>query len=158
MGLANRLVTMWLDHRGTVGKMVVYVAAAVLDPSGVAVQAVKDALNLLSAAVVTKETITKSNDIAGTSPNPPTQAGYHSDIDDRIVFHFMDTDGQSHFLEVPAPVDNAFVDAANDDEVDLTADVITDVRDAIVANFKSAEGLDLAFVTAFYARRQADAP
>jgi len=158
MGLANRLVTLFLDHKGDIGRMVVYVAAAVIDPSGAAVQAVRDAIKLLTKAVPTKETITKSNDIAGTSPNPPSNDGYFSDIDDRCVFVFIDPEGQTHSLEVPGPADAAFVDASASDEIDVESALVQNVASAVEATFKTAEGRPLSFITAFYARRQSDLP
>lgn len=157
MGAANRLLLFVLDHKGQIGRLVVYVAAAVLDPSGAAVQAIKNAINALSEGVVTKEGITQQ--VAIESALAAVATGGHDDIDDRIRLTFRDGDGQYHRYEIPSPAMSNF-DTTDTTVLGPATQVPTPpyfaVANSIETYCEAPSGAALSFVEATYYRRRGD--
>lgn len=130
---ANRLLIMCRTYGGPVARCAVLVAAAVLDPSGAAVTAIRTALDAISKTQQTKASITAPGNYSSTSA-----AGDYEDDQDKATFTFLDSAGKYHTFKVPAP--NAAIFQANKMDVDLTNASVIAFETYVTLNFISKTG------------------
>jgi len=123
-------------YGGTVARCAVLVAAAVLDPSGAAVTAIRTALDAISTTKQEKASITQPGNYSTTSA-----AGAYEDDQDKATFTFLDSAGKYHSYRVPAPKESIF--QADRETVDLTNADVTAFAAYVTGNFISQTGASL---------------
>lgn len=133
---ANRLLIMCRTYGGTVARCAVLVAAAVLDPSGAAVTAIRTALDAISTTKQEKASITQPGNYSTTSA-----AGAYEDDQDKATFTFLDSAGKYHSYRVPAPKEAIFM--ADKETVDLTNAAVVAFAAYVTGNFQSQTGASL---------------
>jgi hypothetical protein len=131
----NKLVTVWRDYRGQIAKLTLFVAAAVVDPSGVAVQAVRDALALISTAVNTRASLTFTDIYAGAA----AVTGPYQDDQDKLALTFRSVNNTTHTFLIPAPL-AAMFDTDNPDELDYTNVDLDALIDSLLALATTPDG------------------
>ena len=109
---SNSLTMTWEDVGGYAVRIGVLVAAAVVDPSGAAVIAIRTAIAALSAAKNTRASLGFEGPIADT-----TTPGAYNDVEDKAAMTFLDSNGQTHTWRIPGPNPNIFLGT---DVVDVT--------------------------------------
>lgn len=134
--MANRLLVMCQTHGGTVVRCAVLVAAAVIDPSGAAVTAIRNAIEAISTTKQTKASITQPGEYSTTSA-----AGAYEDDQDKATFTFLDAVGEYHSFRLPAP--NPSIFQADKISVDLTNAGVVAFAAYVTGNFKARTGAEL---------------
>lgn len=129
-------MVMCQTHGGTIVRCAVLVAAAVVDPSGAAVTAIRNAIEAISTTKQTKASITQPGTYSTTSA-----AGAYEDDQDKATFTFLDAAGEYHSFRVPAP--NAGIFLADKMTVDLTDAGVIAFANYVTANFKARTGAAL---------------
>lgn len=123
----NKLYLTFLDNRGQIAKIAICVAAAIVDPSGGLVLALRSAINLVSDAINNKASVA----IPAVLVDTPLTAPVYEDADKALMI-FLDANNQTHSFRVPAPIASAFV--ANTEEIDPVAASVTAFTSAVIAN------------------------
>lgn len=114
MANSNQLTMTWRDVFGVAAKCGILIAAATVDPSGIAVAAVRAAIAAVSGAVNTAASLSF---YAGVTDTPA--AGSFGDNEDKVMMKFSDADGNIHNYKIPGPLESIFqadkqtVDPAN---------------------------------------------
>lgn len=122
----NRLYLVFRDNWGLAAKVAICVAAAVVDPSGAAVAAIRAAINAITNNKGTSASIGISASVADTASD-----GAYEDVEDKATFVFADANNQAHTFRVPAPKETifdeegAFVDPLDPAVVVYTGAVMT---------------------------------
>lgn len=100
---ANRVTVLVRTYGGTVAKVLALIAAAVIDPTGAAVTAIRGAIDALSSAKITGASISK------TAPASVTPAsGVYGDDQDKAFLTFKDANGQHETYRISSPNANIF--------------------------------------------------
>lgn len=133
---ANRLLVMCRTYGGSVARVAILVGAAVLDPSGAAVTAIRAAIDAISKTSQEKASITQPGDYSTTSA-----AGAYEDDQDKATFTFLDSAGKYHTFKVPAPKESIFL--ADKVTVDLTDAAVLAFEGYVTGNFVSKTGATL---------------
>jgi hypothetical protein len=130
MALTNRLSLAFTTYGGLACKIVVLVGAAVVDPSGAAVAAIRSAIDVVSTTLGYKASIGVKADVADTPAN-----GDYEDVEDKMALTFGDENGMTHTYYIPSPLstcflatDNNTVDPANASVAALIAGILTHGR------------------------------
>ena len=134
--LTNRLTLNYRDVAGKVTKVIVLVAAAVIDPTGTAVAAIRGAIQAVSRCMGNRAAIS-----IPAADTDSTTAGDYPNIEDKVSFTFIDSNGKRHNYKVPSPRPTIF--QADKQTVDLTNALVTAFRDAMLAVAKSEDGATL---------------
>jgi len=106
----NRATVLFRDYGGAVAKVTVLVAAAVIDPGGVVVQAIKTALDAVSAAGLFRSAVgCGSGEPSGQSEG----TGPYNKIEDRAHLVFESPSGGFFSFDIPAPKASICVSGTN---------------------------------------------
>lgn len=133
---SNRLKVLCQTYGGKAVKITLLVAAAVLDPSGAAVSAIKTAIDALSKVGILGASISQPGSYSTTSA-----AGAYEDDQDKGDFTFIDSAGQYHTWRVPAP--NPAIFLADNTTIDLTNAAVIAFAGYVTGNFNSPTGASL---------------
>lgn len=144
MAAANRLKIVVQTYGGTVAKIAILIGAAIVDPSGAAVAAIRAAIDAISKGTQSRASISAPGSYSTTSA-----AGNYEDDQDKMSLTIKDAVGQYHSFRVPAPKASCFQDGT--DQVDLTDAGVVAFGNYCIANFKSKSGA--ALVAAIGGRR-----
>lgn len=136
MANSNRLTLNWVDIAGKVAKVAVLVAAAVIDPSGAVVTAIRNAIAAVSRSKNNKATLSRPS--AGTGA---ASDGVYEDIEDKAVMTFVDANGKTHNFKLPAP--KAAIFMADKQTVDKTNALVIAYAGAMTDNARTHEGASL---------------
>ncbi len=128
------------DNAGNICKVVFLVAAAAIDPSGGAVDAIRTAIVAITKAVSPRAETGAS---AGQSISGVTAAAYGT-AEDRAILTFSAADGSTEVYEMPGPKPGCFISGS--DEVDRTYAPIGAVIDYIASTGLSKFGQTLTYV------------
>lgn len=132
----NKLTLLWRDNKGKIGRMVLLVAAAVIDPSGGAIDTVRAAIAAIAKAYNYQASLSFSATVSDTGA-----LGVYADNEDKMQLRFKDEDGKVHCYLVPAPLASCF-DASG--EVVNPADTNVDALiGAITTHAKTKTGRDI---------------
>jgi hypothetical protein len=134
-GLWARASIILRDNAGNIAKTLVLIASALIDPGGSAVTAIQAALQALTKAVSPRASTSSEATVSGGS----TGTGHYSAIEDRMILTFAAADGSTQLVEVPGPIDAAFV--LGTDRVDATnthVAALIGVIEASVSKFNQA--------------------
>jgi len=144
MAASNRLKIIVRTYGGTVAKIAILIGAAVVDPSGAAVAAIRAAIDAVTKGEQTRASISQPGSYSTTSA-----AGAYEDDQDKMSITIADAVGQYHSFRVPAPKASCF--QAGTDRVNLSDPGVVAFVNYIVANCKSKSGA--ALVAAIGGRR-----
>lgn len=129
------------DQGGNICKCVVLVAAAAIDPSGVAVKAIQAAIQAITKAVSPRaETGTQ----AGAAGATTTGTGNFNNVEDRATLTFRADDNSTYNFEIPGPKETIFLPGT--DVVDPADAALLAYTNWISANCKGSFGQDITFV------------
>lgn len=137
MAAGNKLTIVLKSYGGTVGRVAILVAAALVDPSGAAVTAIRAALDALSKAKSTRASINKPLAQATTSA-----AGVYSDDQDKMVLTFKDAASKYHNFKFPAPKVECFFEE-DTDIVDTSQADVAALIGWMLANLNAPSGVAL---------------
>jgi hypothetical protein len=132
----NTLTLLWRDNKGKVGRMVLLVAAAVVDPSGGAIDAVRAVIAAVSKAYNYQASLSFSATVSDTGA-----LGVYADNEDKLQMRFKDEDGNVHSWLVPAPLDTCFL--ADGETVDVEDSGVDAYISAITTLAKTKSGRDI---------------
>lgn len=142
MALSNRLSLLFTTYGGVTTKVLFLVGAAVIDPSGAAVAAIRSAIDVVSTTLGYKASIGIKTPVADTPAN-----GDYEDVEDKMALSFRDENGLTHTFYVPGPLDSCFlssdnntVNPADGNVAALIAGILTNVRTAGGNNMSSFLG------------------
>jgi len=131
--LVNRVLLLFVTYRGEVCKTALLVLAAVLDPKGNVLAAIRTAIEAISAARSMRVTIGRELMKTDTASDGP-----YEDVEDKACFTFVDASGGQHLVKIPCPKDTIFLE--DKETVDLAnLDVVAFIL-AMVTSAKSAAG------------------
>lgn len=136
MAASNRLLIICRTYAGPAAKIALLVGAAIVDPSGAAVAAIRAAIEAVTKAKIVGSSISQPGNYSTTSA-----AGAYEDDQDKADFTFKDSVGQYHTYRVPAP--SAGVFQTGSDQLDLTDGGVVAFANYVTANFKSRTGATL---------------
>lgn len=136
MAASNRLVLMCKTYGGFAVRIVILVGAAVIDPSGSVVAAIRAAIEAICKVQITSASITATGAYSLTGAS-----GAYEDDQDKASLTFVDAVGKYHTFKVPAPKPSIFLEGDNIVDLDNTA--IQAFGAYLVANFKSRTGAAL---------------
>lgn len=126
------LTLMFAALSGPAVRLALRVAAALTDPNDALVIALRNAINAISDARGTSASVSISKTQAGTTTESP-----YEDNEDKLALKFLDAAGESHIHYVPSCKSTIF--AA--DGYTATGAAVDTLKDAILANCKTAQGL-----------------
>lgn len=133
---SNRLLVMCRTYGGAVARVAILVGAAIVDPSGATVAAIRAAIDAISTTKQEKASITQPGNYSTTSA-----AGAYEDDQDKATMTFLDSAGKYHTYRVPAPKEAIFL--ADRETVDLTNVSVVAFAAYVTANFVSKTGATL---------------
>lgn len=137
---SNRLLILCKTYGGKACKVALLVAAAVLDPSGGAVGALKTAIDALTKAGILGASISQNGSYSTTSA-----AGAYEDDQDKADFTFLDDVGQYHTYRIPAPNPSIFQD--DNVSLDLSNAAVVAFAGYVTGNFVAPTGAALVQLT-----------
>jgi hypothetical protein len=137
--LCTRVKVTWKDRYGQQASVVFHVAAGIVNPDNVGVQAIIVALEAAMRAKALKIELSQVNAVTGSATS-----GVNYVMQDKALFRFTDQDGQAHNWKIPGPGSGIF---STDDETVLPAD--SDVAAYISAVTTHAKGRGGANITTF---------
>jgi len=130
---ANQANLSFRDRLGKAAKVVLYVAAAVTDPSSATVQAIRNAIVAILDALNYKASISITAAFADT-----VAGGAYSTCEDKVLMVFKDVNGKRHSYKIPGPDPAIFqLDA---ETVDPTNPAVATFTAAWIANVKTQAG------------------
>lgn len=136
MAAANRLVLTNTTPGGKAVRIVILVAAAIIDPSGAAVTALRAALVAITNLFTNGASITAPGSYSSTSAS-----GVYEDDQDKASMTFIDSVGKYHSFRVPGP--KATIFQSGTDLVDLTNAGVIAYAGYITENFVAPTGAAL---------------
>jgi hypothetical protein len=132
----NVLTMLWKDNKGKIGRMVLLVAAAAIDPSGGGIATVRAAI----AAVVKAYNYQASLSFAATVSDTGA-LGVYADNEDKVQMRFKDEDGETHSYLIPAPLASIF--DADGETVNPANGAVDTFISAVTTNVKTKSGRDI---------------
>lgn len=139
MSIWTRASIAFTDNKGRIAKVLICVAAAAIDPSGGAVDAIRAAWITISAALSQRAETGGTGAGAGSATSGETGT-----VEDRLVATFASPDGSTTMFEVPGPIQTMFL--PDSVEVDPANAAFIAWKNYVQTNFKSQYGLALSFV------------
>jgi len=137
------------DQGKNIAKVVVLVAAAALDPSGGAVDALRTAIQAITKALSPRaETGTQ----AGPGGATLAGTGNYCNAEDKVVLTFRGDDNSTYNYEVPSPKATIFLPGS--DVVDAADVALKAFTDWVAANCKGSFGQALTFVRGVRTRKK----
>ncbi len=149
MAVWARVSILLKDKGNNICKCIVLVAAAALDPSGGAVDALRVAIQAITKALSPRaETGTQ----AGPGGASVAGAGNYCNSEDKAVLTFRGDDNSTYNYELPAPKSTIFI--ANSDVVNPASVPLKAFTDWIAAHCKGSFGQTLTFVRGVRTRKK----
>lgn len=137
MAGTNRVAVLLSTYGGVLTKVVVCVAAAVVDPSGAVVAAIRAGIASVTTALGYKASVGVGQNISDTPANSD-----YEDIEDKAALTFSDVNGNHHTYYIPSPVSSMFDPTNNNDVNSSDADVAALIS-GMLTYVKTAGGDDL---------------
>jgi hypothetical protein len=108
--MTNRLTLIFRTHGGRICKMVILIAAAVVDPSGTVVSAIRAAIE----AVFNVKTVRASISLAEPLSDTATASEPYATSEDKLVMTFLDSEGSHRTYSLPGPMSTMFASPYSD--------------------------------------------